>query len=161
MEVSLGVPSLGFVGHGVEGDVIGVVDEDEVVEGVVSGESDGFLGDPFLEASVAGEGDDVVVEDGVVGGVVPSGGAFSREGVPDGVADALAEWAGCCFDAIGFGIFWVSGSDGVELTEVFEVLEGDFVSGEMEPGVDEHGAMTGGEDEAVSVEPFWCSRVEV
>ena len=101
-EIVLGVLALGDVGHGVERHVVGVIDEDQVVEAVVAGEGDGFLGDAFLQAAVAVEREDVVVEDRVLGGVEAGGGAFSGERVADGIADALAERAGGGLDARRF-----------------------------------------------------------
>ena len=53
-EISLGVSSLWvMLGHGVERDVVGIVDEDQVVEAVVAGEGDGLPGHAFLKAAVA------------------------------------------------------------------------------------------------------------
>jgi len=46
LKIVLGVPPLRHLGHGVEGDVIGIINENEVIEFIVTGESDGFLGHP-------------------------------------------------------------------------------------------------------------------
>ena len=50
------------IGHRVERHVVGVVNEDEVIELEVAGEGDRLHGHAFLHAAVAGERDDVVVE---------------------------------------------------------------------------------------------------
>ena len=52
-EIRLGVLALGDLRHGVERHVVGIIDEDQVVEAVVAGEGDGFLGHAFLQAAVA------------------------------------------------------------------------------------------------------------
>ena len=90
----MGVFALGDLRHVFEGHIVAVKDEDEVIEPVVGGEGDGFAGDPFLETAVTGERDDVVVDDGVLSGVVFGRGHFAAEGITDGIADALTERAG-------------------------------------------------------------------
>src|SRR5690606_41144056 len=55
------IAALRLVGHGVEGDVVGVVNEDEVVQLLVGGKGDGLKGDAFLHAAVTAESDHVVV----------------------------------------------------------------------------------------------------
>ena len=57
-----GVLALRLVRHRVERDVVRVVDQDEVVELLVAGELDRLHRDALLHAAVAGEADDVVVE---------------------------------------------------------------------------------------------------
>ncbi len=63
------VLALRLVRHRIEGDVVGVVKEDEVIELVVPGKGDCLLRHAFLQAAVAREADDVVIEDGVARGV--------------------------------------------------------------------------------------------
>jgi hypothetical protein len=43
--------------------------------------------------------------------------------------------------------------------EAFHILEAHGVTAEVQPGVDEHGAVTCGEDEAVAIQPFRVSGV--
>ena len=57
------VLALRLLRHRVERHGVRVVDEDEVVELLVPGEGDGLHRDAFLHAPVAGEADDVMVED--------------------------------------------------------------------------------------------------
>ena len=52
------VSSLCVLRHGIEGDVVGIVNEDEIIELEVPGESDRFLRHAFLQAAVAGEADE-------------------------------------------------------------------------------------------------------
>jgi len=155
-----GIFALGFGCHGVEGDIIGIVNEDEVIELVVASEGDGFHGDAFLHATVAGEDDDMVIENGEVWGVEFGGGHFLGDGVSDGVGDALAEGTGGGFDAGGFvefGVTWGPGAEGAEFLNLVVVDGG--IAGEVEPGVEEHGAVTGAEDEAIAVEPMGIGGV--
>ena len=148
-----GVLVLRLRGHGVEGDVIGVVEHDEVIEAEAAGEGSGFLRDAFLEAAVAGEADHQVVEDLVFGGVEMGGGHLGGHGHADDVAGTLAERAGGGFDADGLAELGVTRGLGVELAEVLHFLEREVEAGEVDPGVDEHRAVAGGQDEAVAVDP--------
>lgn len=55
---------------------------------------------------------------------------------------------------LGVGEFGVAGGHGVVLTEVLDFFHGEVESGEVEPGVKEHGSVSGGKDEAVTVDPL-------
>jgi len=113
-----------------------------------------------LEAAVSGEGDDVVVEEGVVGGIVASRSTLSGDGVTDGICDTLTERSRGGFDPFSFVKLGVAGSFTVENAEVLHFVEGEIVTGKVKPGVDEHGSVSGGEDEAVAVEPFRSGGVK-
>ena len=87
------VLALRLLGHGVERDVVGVVDEDQVVELLVTGKLERLHRHAFLHAAVAGEADDVMIEDRVLLGVEARLGHLGRDGHADGVGDALPERA--------------------------------------------------------------------
>ena len=80
-------------------------------------------------------------------------------GHADGVAHALAERAGGGLYARGFAVFGVAGGLAVELAEVADFLEREFVAREVEPTVQEHAAVASGEDHAVAVDPRRVGRV--
>ena len=109
--------------------------------------------DAFLQAAVAGEADHEVVENLVFGGVEVGGGHLGGHGHADDVAGALTEGAGGGFDADGLAELRVPRGLGVELAEVLHFLEGEVETGEVDPAVDEHRAVSGREDEAVAVDP--------
>ena len=69
------------------------------------------------------------------------------------VARALAKRAGGGFDADGLAELGVTRGLGVELAEVLHFLERQVEAGEVDPGVDEHRAVAGGQHEAVTVDP--------
>ena len=83
----------------------------------MAGEGDGFFRDTFLKAAVAVEGDDVMIEKGMLRSVEFRGGAFPGNREADGVGDALAERPGSGLDTGSFMELWVAGGDGVELAE--------------------------------------------
>jgi len=86
------------------------------------------------------------------------GGHLAGDGEADGVGDALAEGAGGALDAGGLVELRVAGGLGVELAEGLYLVERQIVAAEVEPRVNEHGAMAGGEDEAIAVEPTRSAR---
>jgi len=155
-----GVLALGHLGHGVEGDVVGIVDQDQVVELVVAGEGGGLAGHALLQAAVAGEADDMVIEDGVAGGVEAGHGHPGGDGVADGVGHALAERAGGRLDARRPDVLGMARGERAGLAELLQFVQRQRVTGQMEPSVEEHRAVPGREDEAVAVDPLGCGRVE-
>jgi hypothetical protein len=126
----------------------------------VTRKGDRFLGDTFLKAAVTSESNDVMVENSVIGSVETGSGALSGESITDGVAHTLTERSGGGFDPFGFIKLGVARSDGVKLAEGSDVVVANLVSGKVKPAVDEHGAVTGGEDEAVAVEPLRSSGIK-
>jgi hypothetical protein len=106
------------VGAALDGDLVVVVDQDQVAELLGAGDRGGLAADALLEVAVAGDGVDEVVERrgaqrgvGVEQAVLAAGG----HGHADGVADALAQRTGGGLDA---GVWPYSGWPGVLLPQV-------------------------------------------
>mmetsp|Transcript_4707 Transcript_4707/g.9941 ORF Transcript_4707/g.9941 Transcript_4707/m.9941 type:complete len:286 (-) Transcript_4707:92-949(-) len=148
---------LGVFGHLVEGDFVGVVKDNKVVKLLVGSEASGFSGDSLLEASISSKSEDVVVEDLVLISVVASGGHLLGNGESDGVGDSGSERSSGAFNSGGgvlrVGELRMSGSLGVVLTEVLELVDGEIESSEVQPGVKEHRSMSSRKDESVAVNP--------
>mmetsp|Transcript_3135 Transcript_3135/g.3682 ORF Transcript_3135/g.3682 Transcript_3135/m.3682 type:complete len:669 (-) Transcript_3135:198-2204(-) len=159
LEAHVDVLRLGVIGHLVQGDAVGVVHQDEVVELLMTRKSNGLVGDALLQAAVTAEDDDVVVDDGVVGGVEGGGGVLGRSGHADAVADALAERTGRRLHTRRPAKLGVAGRLGVLGAEVHHLLLGQVVARHVKPGVEEHGAVAGREHEAVAVDPRRVIRV--
>ena len=119
---------------------------------------DGFLADAFHEATVADKGvgfmlDQIRAEHGVQV-------AFGNRHA-DGIGDALAQGAGGCFNACGMAEFRVACGFGTPLAEIADFFHRHVgIAGEMEQGVDQHGTVAGGQDEAVAVGPMRGFGVE-
>mmetsp|Transcript_23877 Transcript_23877/g.37589 ORF Transcript_23877/g.37589 Transcript_23877/m.37589 type:complete len:622 (-) Transcript_23877:51-1916(-) len=154
---------LSVLSHLVEGDLVGVVKDDQVVELLLGGEGGRLGGDSLLEASITGKGVNVVVEDRVVVGVVTGGGHFFTHGETDSVGDTSSQRTSCALNSgggvLGVGEFGVARSLGVVLTEVLQLLDGEVESGKVEPGVKEHGSMSSGENETITVHPLRVAGV--
>ena len=167
---NLGVPAVGVetggavLGEGeggvaFDGDVVVVVEVDEFAEAEVPGEGGGFGGDAFHEVAVGDDGVSIMVNEGVIGLVEPGCEVGFSYRHADAVGKALPERAGGHFDAGGEAVFGVAGGDTAPLAEVLDLFEGEVVTGEVEEGIEEHGAMSAGEDEAVAVEPVGVGGV--
>ena len=111
LEIFRCVPALGNVSHGVESDVIGIVNQNEVIELAMTRKSNRFLGNSLLKTSVPGESHDVVVDNSVIGGVEFRGGALSGESISHGITHSLPEWSGGRFDTFGLVELRVTRSD--------------------------------------------------
>lgn len=147
------IVNLRFLRHGVERDAVGIVDEGEVVQLQAAGNGSGFTGDALLDAAVAGETVDVLGKDFMLRRVEARGGVLGGDGEADGVGHTPAERAGGAFHADGGIVFRVAGCAGALHAEAFHIVHAQGESAQVQPGVQEHGAVPAGEDEAVPVEP--------
>ena len=114
------VPAVGFealgdvlgegnVGVAFDGDVVVVVEIDELTEPERSRERRRLGGDAFLQVAVGDDGVGVVVDEPVAVVVVAPGEPPLGDGHADAVGEALAEGAGGRFDAGGVAKFGVPG----------------------------------------------------
>mmetsp|Transcript_59790 Transcript_59790/g.177195 ORF Transcript_59790/g.177195 Transcript_59790/m.177195 type:complete len:630 (+) Transcript_59790:400-2289(+) len=152
------VLGLSVLSHLVEGHLVGIVEDDEVVKLLVGSEGGRLGGDTLLEAAITGKGEDVVVEDLVVVSVVDGLSHLLGGGETSGVGNTSTERASGALNSgggvLGVGELGVAGGVGVVLTEVLEVLDGEVEASKLEPGIKEHGAVARRKDEAVTVHPL-------
>ncbi len=145
---------VGAVGVGdlaVDGDVVVVPDDDELVELEVPGQRDGFLGDAFHQAPVTGQHIGVVVDDvgAELGGELGFG-----DGKADRIGQALAERTRGGLDTGGMAVFGVAGGLGPDLAEVLHFVDRHVgIAEQVERGIEQHRAVAGREDEAVAIGP--------
>ncbi len=130
---------VGRVGVGdlaVDGDIVVVPDDDKLVELEVTGQRDGFLGNTFHQAPIAGENPCVMVNN--VGAEFSSQLGFSN-GETDRIAEASTEWAGRGLNAGGMTIFGVASGLGSKLAEILDLLNGHvLVAQQIERGIEQH-----------------------
>ena len=143
----------------VDGDVVVVPQNNQLAERVTTSKTDGFLADTFHQAAVACDHIGVVIHQlaAVLGAL-----HFLCHGKTNGVGDALAQRTGGGFHRIDEEVFRVACSQGAHLAEVLDLLKRDLcVAHEIEQRIDQHGAVTGGQDKAVAVRPLWVRHVEL
>ena len=146
----------GDVGVVLDGDLVGVVDHDEVAELLVAGERGGLAGHALLQVAVAGDDVDEVVERARAGcgvGVEQAALVARRVGEADGRREPLPERAGGDLDAVGVPVLGVAGGLGAPRAQRLQVVELEAEAAEVELHVLRQRAVARGEDEPVASEP--------
>lgn len=117
--VALGnILSEGNVGVAVNGNVVVVVDSNEVAELEVASQGAGLTGNALHQAAIAEEAVGVVVREGEAGLVEDGGGVSLGHGQTDGIADTLTQRAGGDLDTGGIVSLGVARSDAINSLEM-------------------------------------------
>ena len=157
------VLGLSVLSHLVEGDLVGIVKDDQVIELLVSSEASGLRGDTLLEATISGKSVDVVVEESVFLSVVDGGSHLGGSGHTNSVSNTLSKRTSGGLNTrggvLGVRELRVTRGHGVMLTEVLDFLNWQIKSGKVQPRVKKHGSVSSGKDEAITVDPLWVVRV--
>jgi hypothetical protein len=141
----------------VDGGVVVVEQDGQLVQAETPGDRGGLVADALHQAAVAGDHPGAVVDDVVA---EPGGQVALGHGHADGGGDALAQGAGGGLDARGMAVFGVAGGVGTPLPEVLDLLHRHGLeAGQVQQGIDQHRPMAGGEHEAVAVGPVWLGGV--
>src|SRR5690606_11047542 len=75
------------------------------------------------------------------------------------VGNTLTQRTGGGFNARGVTVFRVTRSFGVQLTEVFQIVDGQVVTAQVQQGVNQHRTVAVGQNKTVAVGPFRVGRV--
>ena len=148
-----GVLALRDVRHRVERDRVVVVNQNQIIEAEVPGERARLRGNAFLQTAVAGETNDVLIENHVLVRVETRGRHLRRHRHADRIRDALSERAGGAFDARRFKKFRMARRLAVQLPEAFDFLHRQIVAAQVQPRVKEHAAVARGENEIIAADP--------
>lgn len=117
--VALGnILSEGDVGATINGNVVVVVDGNEVAQLEVTSQGAGLAGNTLHQAAIAEEAVGVVVSEGEAGLVEGGGGVGLGHGQADGIADTLTQRAGGDLDTGGIVRLGVTRSDAANSLEV-------------------------------------------
>jgi hypothetical protein len=142
------------------GNVVVVVEGDQVAELEVTSGGGSLRGNTLHGAAITEEAVGVVV-DKLVAGLVEGGSSLTlSHGKTDGVGETLAERTSGDLNAGGVVRLGVTRGLAVDLTEVLEVVHGEVIAEQVEQGVLQNTAVAVGEDEAVTVEPLGVLGVE-
>ena len=145
------VVAIGQLGGAVDGDVVVVVDADELAEPEMAGQRPRLVADAFHEVAVAHDHECEVVAHV---GAVPGPQVGLGHGHADGVGDALPERAGGDLDARGVTELGMARCLRAELPERLEVVELEAEACEMQHRIQQDRCVPTREHEAVTVEPL-------
>src|SRR6202011_265852 len=105
LEAFSSIFALGFFRRRVEGDGVAIVDQDQIIQTEMCREGACFGGDSFLQATVARQTNNMLIENLVLGGVETRGRHLRRDRNADSVANALPKRSGCTFHTRRFTKF--------------------------------------------------------
>src|SRR6266536_3719398 len=145
--------ALRLVGHGIERDGVGIVNQNQIIEPKMPGERTRFSGDAFLETTVARQTKNMLVENTMLVGVEMCRRHFRRHCHTNRVANALPQRASGALDSWGFKKFWMPRSPRMQLTKIFNVVDRNVVAAQVQPGIQKHAAVSGGKNEIIAINP--------
>ncbi len=136
-----------------------VIEEGQLLQPQVAGEADRLVTDALHQVTVRADHPRAVIDQRLAEArrQHPFG-----QGHADRRCDPLTERAGCGLDSRRLAVFRMPGGGRLELAEVPDVIDAHALeAGEIEQGVEQHGAVTGGQHEAVAVGPVRIGGVEL
>ena len=145
-------------GHGgvaVDGDVVVVVEGNQLAQAQVAGQGSGLAAHTLLVAAITHDHVGVVINQLAAGLVKLGGQVRFGDSQAHGVGNALAEGSGGDLNSWGFEGFRVTRGAAAPLAELLDVFDGHrVVAGEVQQRVKQHAAVASREHEAVAVEPL-------
>ena len=140
----------------VDGNVVVVMQHDHAGELEMARDGDGLLRDALHEIAIGGQHIGMVVDDIAKFGVQHALG----QGHAHGGGQALTQRAGGGLDARRVMHFRVAGGQRAHLAEIADLVDGHlFLAREVQEGVEQHGAVTGGEHETITIRPMRIRHV--
>src|SRR5438067_7258007 len=158
------VLALRLVGHGIERDGVGIVNQNQIIEPEMPGEGARFRRHAFLETTVARQAKNMLVENAMFAGVEMCLRHFRSHCHTNRVANALPQRAGGTLDAGCVAKFRMSRRFRMQLAKIFDVLDRNVVAAQMQPGIQKHTAVTGGKNEIVAIDPtrlIWIGSEQI
>ena len=152
----VGEPAFYFA---VDGNAVVVVEGNQLAQTQSAGQGAGFVGDTFHHAAVTHEHVGEVIDHIEFVAVELRGQHFFGQRHTHAVGNTLTQRASGGFNARGVTVFRVTRGFGVQLTEVFQIVDGQIVTAQVQQGVNQHRTVTVGQNKAVAVGPFRVVRV--
>src|SRR5687768_18280075 len=118
-----------------DGDVIVVVESDQLAEPQVSGEGGCLVRHAFHHVTIAGDEVCVVIDDVVTRPIEKGSKLRFGDGHADCIPNTLSEWTGCRLDARSVAELGMPRRAAFPLTELLQVVEEEVVTGEIEDAV--------------------------
>ena len=125
----------------------------------MAGEAGGFGGVAFHHAAVAADHEDAALLNVRLVKADPGGELLGGNRHADRGAETASQRAGRDVDALGVAELGMARSQAAPLAEALQFVHGEAVVEEVQEGIDEHGAVTGGQHEAVASDPARIGRI--
>ena len=139
----------------VNGDVVVVVEGDQLAQLQMPRQGTGLRGHPLLVAAVPHDHVGVVIHDGAVRSIESGGQVGLRNGQTHGIGHPGSQRTCGHLHTGGFKGFRMPRGFRAPLTELLDVLQGHAViARQVQQGIEQHAAMPGGQHKAIPVEPL-------
>ena len=142
-----------------DGDAVVIVENNNIIELLVSCERSCFVGDTFHHTAVAGDDVDFAVEKSGISKTGNSSETFCSNSHTDTGSKTCSERTGGDFNTACVTVFRMSGGQTFPLTELFQVVHGQTIAEEVKKAVNQHGTVSCGKDKAVATEPLGVLRI--
>ena len=142
-----------------DADAVVVIEKDQIVQFHVTGQSASFMRGAFHDAAVAADHINFLVKQAVASA---DGGLelLHADRHTDGGREAGSQRASRHFNALRVAVFRMSWALAAPLTERLQIVDGQTEIKQMEQRIDQHGAVSRGEDETVAANPLRIVRIE-
>ena len=141
----------------VNGNTVVVVQKNEFAQSEVSGQRRRLMRDALHKISIRAYAIREMVNDLEAGLVETRGKMLFGHGHAHGISESLTQRPGRRLNTLCKKVFRVTGRDAAPLPKLFNLLHRHGITGEVQHTVKQHGAMSGGEHEAVPIEPVRVS----
>ena len=154
LEALDGVVGESQIGGAVDRDAIVVVKADQLAQLQVSRERARLVRDALHQIAIGREEVGVVIDDRLAGPIEQGRELRFGDRHADGIPGTLTERSRRGFDTGCDAVLRMSRGAAAPLPELFDVVEGEVVSGEVEDAVEQHAGVARREHEAIAVQPL-------
>src|ERR1700758_3138128 len=116
------VLALAHLSHRVEGHEIGIIDQDQIIQLVMTGESGRFGSNPLLQTAVASDADDLMIKNGMARRIEARFRHFSGYRHADRIPDSLTERSCGGLNARGLPELGMAWCFAMQLAEVANII---------------------------------------
>ena len=140
-------------------DSVVVIKRDQFGQAPCTRQRTNFVGNAFHQATIAEEHIGKVIDDIKVRTIELLGEQLFRQRHSDRVGQSLAQRPGSSFYAGRIAKLRMARRFAVQLAKIFEVVNRQIVSGQMQEGIHQHRAMTVRQNKTITIGPRWIFGV--
>ena len=155
----LHILSEGNISIALDGNVVAVIDDNQLGQAKGACQGEGLGGNTLHHAAITAQGKGIMVIHRIARLVELLSQMCLGNCHAHCHAHACPQRAGSCLNAYSVAVLRMARSQGIQLTEILQVIHGQAVAKEMQQGIQHGGAMAAGQDKAVPVQPLWIFRI--